>query len=76
MYEGYSAVVLEVGGEYEMGVSDIEDQECSVSTVLAPFSAMRYINDARYLEGDKEESGTGRIEVWKQNMEFRVSMTV
>lgn len=63
---------MELGGK----ISASRSEEYSVGVVPVPFCAMRSISEPRYLEEDREETGSGEVEARKADMEFRASRTV
>lgn len=57
-------------------VSDSKRQVYSVWVVLAPFCAMRFTNDLRYVEGDRKETRREEIEASRANVQYRASRAV
>lgn len=77
--EGYMEVTAESFRKWALDlnekVSDSKGQTHSVWVVPAPFCAMRYINDPRYLQGDKAKLETRRVSPRRANVEFKAAST-
>lgn len=62
--------------ELEDKVSDSRGQGHSVWVFPAPICAVRYIKDARYLEGEKEGTESRGLEARKPHVQLGASRTV